>query len=263
MPKPKKLIFLSALLVVLALASGIFIRANYVVPILMYHSVPAQANYANRLTVSAQAFERQMRFLKERKFNVLTLEELGGLISGKKRIPPRSVVITFDDGYRDNYSNAFPILQKYALPATIFIIVNEVSRLQGDRLSWEEISQMRDSGLITFGCHSFGPQPLVDIKEEEELRRQIVRAKKILEEKIGRPVNTFSYPGGLFSPRIRQLVQEAGYQAAVATNPGKRYPNDDIFALKRLRISENAKNLFVFWAETSGFYNFIREHRHK
>jgi len=71
----------------------------------------------------------------------------------------------------------------------------------------------------------------------------------------------FSYPEGRFDDKIRQLVIDAGYRLAVATHPGKYYPNDDIFALKRLRISENAKGLFVFWAETSGFYTFIKEHR--
>jgi hypothetical protein len=68
---------------------------------------------------------------------------------------------------------------------------------------------------------------------------------------------------GRFSDKARRAVIAAGYKIAVATNPGKKYPNNDIFVLKRLRISENAGNLFVFWIETSGYYNFIREHRHK
>lgn len=78
---------------------------------------------------------------------------------------------------------------------------------------------------------------------------------------MGCPVNAFSYPEGRFNDRIRKLVINAGYKLAVATNPGKKFPSDDIFALKRLRISSTSNNLFVFWIETSGFYTFVKEHR--
>jgi peptidoglycan/xylan/chitin deacetylase (PgdA/CDA1 family) len=219
--------------------------------------------YAQRLIVSPQAFERQMLFLKEHHYNVAPLETLASLIRDKKKIPPKTIAITFDDGNRDNYTNAFPILKKYGLPATMFIIVNEVGRPQGDRLSWDEIKLMQGSGIITFGSHTLGPEPLINIKSEEDLKKQIFDSKKILEEKLGRKMNAFSYPEGRFNDHIRQLVINAGYKLAVAANPGKKFPNDDIFALKRLRISSSSDNLFIFWIETSGFYNFIRERRHK
>lgn len=239
------------------------LKANYVAPILMYHSVNPQSIAGRMLTVSPKTFERQIRFLKTRRYKVLPLGELAALIKEKKRIPERAVSITFDDGYKDNFIYAFPVLKKYGLPASVFIIVDEVARPQNDRLSWEEIKEMQDSGLIAFGSHTLGPEPLVNIKSDEELKRQIFASKKVLEEKLGAPVGLFSYPEGRFNEKIKGLVIAAGYKAAVATNPGKGFSNKDIFALKRLRISENAKNLFVFWFEASGFYNFLREHRHK
>ncbi|MCX5714858.1 MAG: polysaccharide deacetylase family protein, partial [Candidatus Omnitrophica bacterium] len=113
-----------------------FLRRHYVVPILMYHSVSPKSQ--NALTVSPDAFERQMRFLKTHKYNVVTLEVLVDLVSRGKKFPTRTVAITFDDGYKDNFIYAFPILKKYGIKATEFIIVNEVSRPQGDRLSWED-----------------------------------------------------------------------------------------------------------------------------
>jgi peptidoglycan/xylan/chitin deacetylase (PgdA/CDA1 family) len=152
-------------------------------------------------------------------------------------------------------------LKRYGLAATVFVIVREIGR--PDRLSWDEIKEMQDSGLIVFGSHAIGPEPLINIKSEQELRNEIFDSKRILEEALGRPVNIFSYPGGRFNAETRELVIEAGYTLAVTTNPGKRYPNDDIFALKRLRISATSDNLFVFWLESSGYYNFMREHRHK
>jgi peptidoglycan/xylan/chitin deacetylase (PgdA/CDA1 family) len=223
----------------------------------MYHSVNPKVQPENRLAASVKSFERQMRFLKRCRYNVLPLEALANLVKERKKLPPRSIAITFDDGYKDNYIYAFPILKKYGLPATVFIIVNEVGR--SDRLSWDEIKAMRDSGIITFGSHTLGPQPLTDIKSEDGLRRQIFDSKKILEERFSCPVNMFSYPAGRFNAAIRQLVMEAGYRLAVATSPGKRFANDDVFALKRLRISSLSDNLFVFWVQASGFYTFIRE----
>jgi peptidoglycan/xylan/chitin deacetylase (PgdA/CDA1 family) len=202
-----------------------------------------------------------MRFLKKHHYKVLPLGNIATLVRNKSKIPSKSIAITFDDGYKDSYTHAFPILKKYGLPATLFIIVNEVGR--SDRLSWQDIKDMQSCGLINFGSHAVGPDPLVKIASEEELKMQIFDSKKILEKKLDRTVDAFSYPEGRFNAKIRQLVIDAGYKLAVATNPGKNFANDDNFALKRLRISSTCDNLFVFWIETSGYYNFMREHRHK
>lgn len=263
MPKSKRLVTVLAVIFLALLSLIGFIRRQYVAPILMYHSVNPDALPENRLAVSADTFSRQMEFLKEHRYNVLPLEALADLLKEKKKIPARTVAITFDDGYRDFYLYAFPVLRKYGLSAAMFIIVNEVGRPQGDRLSLEEIKEMQDSGLISFGSHCLGPEPLINLKSEEQVRKEIFDSKRQLEEKLGRKIALFSYPEGRFTPKIRQLVIDAGYKAAVATHPGKDYPDDDIFALKRLRISENAKNPFVFWIEASGFYTFIKEHRKK
>jgi len=261
MSKRKVLITLFGVIVLLSACLVNFIQGKYVVPIAMYHSVNAGASPENRLAISTQAFERQMHFLKYHHYNVLPLESLATLIKARKKIPPKTISITFDDGYKDNYIYVFPILKKYRLPATVFIITDEVGR--HDRLSWDEIKEMQDSGIIIFGSHALGPEPLINIKSEQDLKKQIFDSKKILEEKLGRRINAFSYAGGRFNDRIKQLVMTAGYKLAVAANPGRKFANDDIFALKRLRISATSNNLFVFWIETSGYYNFIREHRHK
>lgn len=253
----------AALLLGAAVVFAAALRLNYVLPILMYHSVHPGARPENRLSVSADSFERQMRFLHEHGYNVVPLTRIRDMLASGERIPPKTVAITLDDGYRDNFRYAFPILRKYNLPATVFVIVDEVGRAQEDRLFWEEIRQMHDSGLVTIGSHCMGPEPLINLTSEIELRRQIFESKRILEEKLGSEVTVFSYPEGKFDEHIRSLVQEAGYTVAVATNPGKEYPDTDTFALKRLRISATSDNLFVFWFESSGYYNFLRERRHR
>jgi len=261
MLRKKRIIFICAvILLVFGLLAG-FIRGKYVPPILAYHMIEPQFQYA--LAISDKTFEKQMKFFKERHYNLVTLEQLAILIREHKKIPPRTVSITFDDGYQDNYTYAFPVLKKYGIPATIFLIYDEVGRSANDRLSWEMIKEMQSSGLITFGSHTLGPEPLINFKSKEEIKRQIFESKRLLEEKLGRTVNFFSYPEGFFTPEIRQMVIDANYLAAVGTKTRKGYPNDDVFVLKRLRISENSRNMFIFWAETSGYYTFFKENKRK
>lgn len=253
-------------LIVLVLPVFIYLnilRQNYVVPILMYHSISPEAQDSNALSVTLETFQKQMKYLKDHNYNVIPLESLVCQIKEKKKIPPKTLVITFDDGYRDNYLYAFSILKKYELPATFFIIVKEVGRPQGDRLSWEELRQMSGYSFISIGSHCLGPEPLINIKSDALIKKEIYDSKKILEEKLEREISLFSYPEGFFNDKIRKMVIDAGYKGAVTTNPGRNYSDKDVFALKRLRISENAKNLFVFWVETSGYYTFMKESKRK
>ncbi len=235
----------------------------YVAPVLMYHQVIPDAPLKDPLTVTVISFERQMAFLKKQRYNVVSLEALADLVRAKKKIPPRTLAISFDDGCIDNYTNAFPVLKKYRLPATMFIIVGEAGRERGYKMNWEQLKEMRASGLITIGCHAFSAEPLVNIKSAAELKKEIFESKRILEEKLGGRVDAFSYPEGRFNSTIRQMVIDAGYRLAVATNPGKKFAGDDVFALKRLRISSVCDDLFVFGVEISGLYTFMRESRRK
>lgn len=259
----KKLIIVSCALIVIFVFSA-WLRSLYMIPVLMYHSVnPKSDKIMHRLIVSPETFAKQMLFLKSRRYNVISLKQAGEFIRNKKRPPAKTVAITFDDGFRDNYTYAYPVLKKLGFVATISLIYDEIGRPQGDRLSWEQIKEMQASGLITFASHTFGPTPLVDIKSEAELRRQIIDSKKIFEEKLMEPVDIFCYVGGMFTPHIKELVKEAGYKYAIATALGRRYSNSDVYAIKRIRISQSSDNLFSFWIKTSGYYNAFRRHEKK
>jgi peptidoglycan/xylan/chitin deacetylase (PgdA/CDA1 family) len=230
----------------------------------MYHSIDVNPQKGDRLTVTPEAFERQMRFFKEHKYNVISLEDAADIIKNKKKAPPRTVVVTFDDGYKNNYTYAFPVLKKYNFPATIFVVINDMGYLGGIGLSWDEILAMQASNLITIGSHTFTHPLLTEVtSSSERLKNEIEGSKIALEAKLGRKVNSFCYPAGRFNEKIKQVVIEAGYKAAVVTNPGNKIFDDDVFAIKRLRISQNCDNLFIFWVETSGYYNFMRELNHK
>ena len=128
-----------------------------------------------------------------------------------------------------------------------------------NHLSWDQIDEMLKDA-VTIGSHTLSDKRLPDLKEKEA-RREIFKSKQVIEKKTHQEVIFFSYPLGGFNQRIKDMVKEAGYMGAVATNPGKRAPPDDIYALKRIRISRTSDNLLVFWIESSGYYTFIKEHR--
>lgn len=263
MPQLIKRLIGIAVVVVVLVAGNNFVRSRYVVPILMYHTVYPSASYSNRLAVSTETFEKQMEFLKKNRYTVMSLPDLVRAINEKRELPAKPVALTFDDGYKDMYTDVFPILKKYGFSGTFFIIVQEVGRVQNDRLSWEQIKEMQASGFAVIGSHAVGPEPLINFVSADDVRWQITESKRQLEEKLGSPVTLFSYPEGLFTPAIRQMVIDAGYEGAVATKPGKMYAIDDGYALRRLRISESAKNMFVFWAQTSGYYTMFKKDKRK
>ncbi|MFH1854407.1 MAG: polysaccharide deacetylase family protein [Candidatus Omnitrophota bacterium] len=241
------------------LISGIlWARHNYVVPILMYHRIDDKADIS-RLSVCPDSFRRQMSFLKRWGYNVVRLEELPGLIK-KGRVPYNTAAITFDDGYENNFTRAYQILKEFNLPATIFVIPALIGL--EDYLTWDQVVEMSESNVVSIGSHTMTHAWLPD-SSEQKLDIEIFDSKRAIESHIRKSISSFSYPLGGFNEHVRDKVIKAGYDIAVATNPGKKYPRHDLFAMKRLRISNTSDNLFVFWIEISGFYTWIKEHRDK
>ncbi len=237
-----------------------YLKTQYVVPILMYHHVNNNRDASSVLTVKEKIFSRQMDFLYRHKYNVISLEKLVDLVNSKSNIPRNTVVITFDDGWEDNYSIAFPILKKYNLPATIFVVADLVD-IDGGMVSTVNMKEMIDSGLIEIGSHTLTHACLNKLDSMLAIKKEIADSKKALEQKLGREIKFISYPVGGFSPLVKRVTIEAGYKGAVSVNPGKDYPSNDIYGLKRLRISKSSNNMFVFWFETSGLYTWLKEHR--
>lgn len=237
--------------------------SHYTVPILMYHHVDNKELLKSKLGVSPEAFERQMRFLRENKYNVIGVKELVALLRDKKRIPYKTVAVTFDDGYLNNYIYAFPILKKYNIPATIFVVVDRVGKRLGsdDYMNIGQIKELLDSGLITIGSHALTHPNLAEVGSEDKLKEETYGSKVVLEDMLKTKIDIFSYPYGSLNTKVEDFVRQAGYLGAVGTNFPRHTKNVDIYALKRLRISENCKNMFIFWVETSGFYTYIKEQR--
>ncbi|MGB2705741.1 MAG: polysaccharide deacetylase family protein [Candidatus Omnitrophota bacterium] len=254
-------VILVAGLVAFFWAGKLFLDAIYVPVILMYHSVGEECTaldgYDRKLNVFPRAFAKQMKFLNDRGYKVIPLAEFIERIRRGEGIPRKTIAITFDDGVENNFYHAYPALKRYDFPATIFVAIDFIGKQKF--LDWAQIKTMQEDN-ISIGSHTVSHSWLPSLSEEGVLR-ELVDSKKILESVMGCQIETLSYPLGGFNREVLRIAKEAGYIGAVTTSPGRKYPDDDPYALKRIRVSMTADNLFVFWIETSGYYTFIKEHR--
>ncbi len=233
-----------------------WLRPRYTVPVLMYHYL---GDGQGSLYVSAGHFERQMAYLKERHYQVISLEELAHGIENGKGFPSKTVAITFDDGTEDNYTEGFPIFKKYAVPVTIFIQTQKMDSVYKDKhlLSWPQAQEMAAGG-ISFGSHTRTHAYLPDLSEAQ-LRDEIFGSKQDLDEHLGLAVRFLCYPVGGFTEQAKAVAREAGYRGAFTTNRGAQRLNTDLFALKRVKVKNNDLDIpFNFALKLSGYYNLLR-----
>ena len=253
----KKIIILSVFLGVLIF--GVWFVSTeylYVVPILKYHHID-EVIHKDSPTVLVENFQNQMKYIHDKGYNVISLDELVQAINNDRKLPRNSVAITIDDGYDNNYSHAYPIFKKYNFPVTIFVISDWMGK-EG-YLSWEEILEMNKNN-ISFGAHTRTHAYLPELKDKE-LTYEIHGSKRYIETKLNAEVRYFCYPIGGFSDKIIQFVRAAGYKGACATNRGKGRFNKNIYALKRVKITNSDTNFFRMWGKLSGFYNLLRKEK--
>ena len=228
--------------------------------VLMYHMVsehlPKNKSKFNRLRVKPSEFEKQLNWLKNNGFTSFTLSELVNL----EVIPKKAVVLTFDDGYEDNFTKAFPLLKKYNFKATIYIVLNRFNEnwatdkdldkasneLNNEKmLSDEQIKIMLESGLIEIGSHTLDHVNLPKLSNEEKVK-QIKESKEKIEDIFSIKCNSFAYPFGFFDNDSVKIVEEIAYSNATTTVNGvfnkSKYSN---FEIPRIMIS-GRQGLFSF-----------------
>ena len=218
------------------------------VRILMYHSVAETPAYLH--SVSPAAFEAQMRFLAAR-YHVISLEQMVAAFTGVGGLPERSVVITFDDGWRDTYTTAYPIMRAYNLPATLFLVPDWIEGRGNpppgrEYVTWEQVREMSRNG-ISIGAHTLSHRSLKRLPLEEA-RREVAASKARLEEELGRAVTSFAYPYGAFrdfDAGIARLVAESGYACAVTTLSGSNRPGQNLYTLRRTEV-ESIDGMWTF-----------------
>ena len=250
-------------------------KKKYEVPVVMYHRVinKSENEGIHGTYIYENIFREHMKYLKDNNFSMITFKDLNN-IGWRNRFDKNKkyIIITFDDGYVDNYELAFPILKEFNFKATIFLMgestYNEWDvKADGEKsfplMSVEMIKEMQDYG-IEFGAHTFN-HPKLNKLSNDEIKHQIVDVKKPLEEKIGREIITFAYPYGILNDYAKKMVEEAGYTFGVATDSGSVCLSDDLYQIRRIAIFPNT-NLFSFKRKVKGNYNFIkikRENKNK
>ena len=226
-----------------------------VIPVIQYHKIdrPAADSLVRGCFTPPRRFARQMAWLKRKGFVFYTASELIDHFRQRGEFPENGIALTFDDGWQDNYTNAFPVLKQLGIRATIFIIPSVIGETsakalaagEGPRahLSREEILEMSRQG-IEFGSHSMNHRLLPQLSPEE-VKLEVEEAKKQIEELIQKPCRTFAYPAGYFSDGAKRIISEAGHTAAFTTVYG---PADriDLYALNRTEILRRDRFLFQF-----------------
>jgi peptidoglycan/xylan/chitin deacetylase (PgdA/CDA1 family) len=242
-----------------------WLYSRYTVPVLTYHSF----DYGEALySVAPENFERQMHYLKDKGFNVIPLDELVEGIKNKKKFARNTVVITIDDGYKNNFTHAYPILKKYGFSAIIFLITNEIG-INTAYLNWDEVKEMSKHN-ISFGGHTKSHVYLPSVDKTDVLWDEIAGSKKAIEEHVGIPVDYFCYPVGGFTKEVEILANKAGYKGACTSNRGDDILNrHNLYEINRISIRNgnpyfSFSNLFTpirFRAKLSGYYYIFRKEK--
>jgi peptidoglycan/xylan/chitin deacetylase (PgdA/CDA1 family) len=230
------------------------------VSILIYHSVSQDG--PGFITDSVAGPEKHLRFIKGRGLRTVFASEVPALLAAREG---NAVCVTFDDGYRDNYLHAFPLLKRYGVKATLFLITDLVGGSRSDRfgtvrpmLGEAEIREMLASGLVELMPHSKTHLHL-DTLSLEEAEREIAESKEAVEKITGKPSTIFAYPYGDFNPETVGIVKKLGFSAALGVRPGIARASSDPFDLPRNALGEVSRaELSVKLSDRLGAYLAVR-----
>jgi peptidoglycan/xylan/chitin deacetylase (PgdA/CDA1 family) len=213
----------------------------------MYHYIsdpPEDADeYRLDLSVSPALFRQQMQYLADNGFTPIDLYDLSLATTGWKSLPEKPVILTFDDGYVDNYTTAFPILQEYGFAATFFIITEFIDQGQPGYMSWAMIEEMAAAGMRIESHSRTHP----DLREQprDVLVWQILGSQETIAAHIGYTPRYFCYPSGRYDDDTIAMLQELDYWGAVTTEGGKWHGYTDRYEWSRLRV-RNTTDLPLF-----------------
>lgn len=242
------------------------VNKRMTIPVLMYHSISENRSgnvhpYYEQHT-TPDMFEKQMRFLYENNYKVISLEDIYNVAHENPDVNSKYVVITFDDGYKDVFHSAFPVMKKYDFTATVFLAVDYVGKTLNDKdcLNWSEIERLGAQG-IRFGSHTLSHAQLIEL-DDNQLRWELEESKRILENRLGKPVYAFAYPYAFpeqnkaFTGRLQTLLTDLGYRACVTTIIGNTVPEKQDFFLRRLPVNR-FDDLVFFEHKLAGHYDWI------
>jgi peptidoglycan/xylan/chitin deacetylase (PgdA/CDA1 family) len=211
-------------------------RASVRMPMPLYHYIEyvQDPNDKGRqsLDIRPDLFEKQLADMQKAGYTTLWVKDVPKLLSGEEKLPEKPVVLTFDDGYADFYTDALPLLKKYQAKGTLYII-NDLLNTPG-YLTNAQVKEIIASGLVEIGAHTLDHKNLKSTPIAEQ-KRQIFESKAGLEKEFGITMETFAYPYGAYSDQTVALAKEAGFTAAVSVDAGNIDSEKNLFVLPRTR----------------------------
>jgi len=212
-------------------------RATVRVPILMYHYIRVNPVPGDKLgyslSVTPDDFQAQLDWLAANGYHTIDFNDLRAYYEGRQPLPARPVIITLDDGYKDLYTTAYPIIRTHGFKAVAYIVFGFLGA--PNNVTSDQVREMDRNG-IQIGSHTISHADLTK-SSADALRHEVVDARAGLESLVGHPVLDFCYPSGRFDGRVVGAVQAAGYQSATTTSPGVGHAVADRFTWPRVRVS--------------------------
>lgn len=231
--------------------------ATFRVPILLYHYVEYVKDKGDTirqsLNINPYIFEKQIQTLKDAGYTFITAGDLGKVLDADTSLPKKPVIITFDDGYDDFYTDVLPILKKYNVKATAYIVAGVIGRL--NYMSKDEIGKAIESGLVEIGAHSVYHRYLKGLSYQEA-KFEIEQSKTNLEREFGMPVISFAYPYGAFDKQTIKLVEDMGFKTAAATVPGIDVSSLNRYFMFRLRPGARTGTELLQYLEGNSFREY-------
>ncbi|MDX9893693.1 MAG: polysaccharide deacetylase family protein [Patescibacteria group bacterium] len=210
------------------------------VPVLIYHNIreitPQDSASSQEFIVTPQNFADQLQYLNEHGFQTILIRNLPEYFAGQFTLPPKPVIITFDDGKINQYNKALPLLVKYHFQATFFVFANPIGK-SPNYLNWDQLQELQTQGM-EIGSHGYYHSYLTKI-DNQALELEIGGSKKKLEDNLQVPIVSFAYPFGLYDDRIAEAVKTAGYTTARDIINGLSHSADDLFKLKGYFITND------------------------
>ena len=240
---PKQMLFIVIYLVANCLLAGFLwlVRENTLgIPVVNYHQINDTDH--NAMTVTTEEFEREMAYLEANGYHAITPDQLVSYLHGGNKLPDKPVLITFDDGYEDNYLNAYPILKKHGFTATIFLISDYMGRFD-KYLQWYQVKEMSADGFY-MGCHTLSHYELTELSPDS-LKQQLNEGKLAVEWQTLEFAEYIAYPCGSYNDGVLEAVNWAGYRGGFTVRYGLVKPGDSPYLMNRVPIFGGSGNRFL------------------
>lgn len=224
--------------------------ASFRVPILLYHYVEyikdKKDTTRELLDIHPKIFDEQLKTLSDAGYTFMTVSDVADVLNDKIPLPPKPVVLTFDDGHWDLYTDILPILQKYHAKATAYIVSGFIDK--SDFLSSIQLKKVIDSGLVEIGAHTVHHTGLAN-KLIATVKYEVGASKQQLEDTYHLHIVSFAYPGGSFDQKAIDVVKDSGYETAVSTVPGIQQSQNNKYFLYRIRPGNRTGDVLLKFLE--------------